>query len=148
MEFVKINLGIFGEFFGDPIFEVTSLKKWKMLALFCLGGLGYVGVELIWRGRSHGSMFLAGGTCFLLLGKLAKARLPLPLRCAAGALTITAVELLAGLVFNRAYGVWDYRGMPMNLAGQICLPFTLLWYPLSFAAMPLYCRLERLLEGG
>ena len=42
----------------------------KNCALFVLGGAGYVGLELAWRGRSHISMFLAGGVCFLLLGRL------------------------------------------------------------------------------
>ena len=41
--------------------------------LFLLGGTGYVLMELLYRGRSHYSMFLAGGVCFLLLGKLEEA---------------------------------------------------------------------------
>jgi uncharacterized membrane protein len=28
--------------------------------------------------------------------------------------------------------------MPLNVFGQICLPFTLLWIPVSFVAMLLY----------
>ena len=105
-----------------------------------MGGAGYVLLELLWRGWSHISMFLAGGTCFLLLGGLenAKPRLPLPLRALAGAGVITMVELLFGLLFNRGYGVWDYRSMPGNFYGQICLPFTALWIPISLGGMALY----------
>mgnify|MGYP007039094459 CR=1 FL=1 len=33
---------------------------------------------------------------------------------------ITTVELAAGLIFNRDYAVWDYRGIPGNFCGQIC----------------------------
>ena len=53
---------------------------------FLVGGFGYVALELLWRGRSHASMFLAGGICFLLLGGLnrVRPRLPLPLREACG----------------------------------------------------------------
>ena len=104
---------------------------------FLLGGFGYVGLELLWRGHSHYSMFLAGGVCFLLLGNLdrAKPRLSLPVRCLAGAGIITMVELAAGLLFNRQYQVWDYRHVPLNFMGQICLPFTLLWIPVSFGAV-------------
>ena len=89
-------------------------------------------------------MFLAGGSCFLLLGKLGtvEPRLPLPLRGLVGAGIITGVELLAGLLFNRNYQVWDYRQMPINYHGQICLPFFFLWIPLSLAAMELYKRIE------
>ncbi len=108
---------------------------------FLLGGIGYVVIEFLWRGRSHISMFLAGGTCFLLLGKLR--RLPLLLRGILGAGIITTVELLAGLLFNRDYRVWDYRHLPYNFRGQICLPFSLLWVPLSLGAMVLYGFLDR-----
>jgi len=108
--------------------------------LFAMGGCGYMGLELLWRGWSHGSMFLAGGSCFLLLGQLNRVqpRLRLPARAAMGALIITSVELLTGLAVNRDYGVWDYRHLPGNFHGQICLPFCLLWLPLSLAAMLLY----------
>lgn len=121
------------------------MKIVKNTALFSLGGAGYVGLELLWRGWSHYSMFLAGGCAFLTLGALQKKgkAVPLPLRSVAGALAITAVELTAGLLFNRDYRVWDYRNLPMNFHGQICLPFTLLWYPLSAGAMILYDRLDR-----
>ena len=117
----------------------------QMLSQFLLGGFGYVGLELLWRGRSHYSMFLAGGICFLLLGKLnrVKPRISMPLRCLAGAGVITAVELIAGLIFNRQYQVWDYRHAPFNFLGQICLPFTLLWIPVSFGAYLLHHALER-----
>ena len=116
----------------------------KML-MFFLGGTGYVGLEFLWRGRSHISMFLAGGICFLLLGKLeeVKPRLPLALRCLVGAGIITCVELAAGLLANRDYSVWDYRRMPLNYHGQICLVYSLLWIPVSLGAMLLY----RLLKG-
>lgn len=112
---------------------------------FFVGGFGYVGLELLWRGRSHISMFLAGGICFLLLGKLnrVRPRLSMPLRCLAGAAVITAVELAVGMLFNRQYQVWDYRGSPCNFMGQICLPFSLLWIPVSFGALLLDQLLDR-----
>lgn len=112
----------------------------KNVLLFCLGGGSYVGLELLFRGRSHGSMFLAGGSCFLILGKLRDrlAPLALPIRAAVGSTIITAVELATGLVFNRDYRVWDYRDLPGNFRGQICLPFSLLWMPLGLAGMELY----------
>lgn len=112
-----------------------------------MGGTGYVLLEMLWRGWSHITMFFAGGTCFLLLGGLEKAnpRLPWFFRALTGAGVITMVEFLYGLLFNRSYGVWDYRNMPGNLCGQICLPFFLLWIPLSLAGMKLYHFTEKLL---
>ncbi len=118
------------------------MKIWKKCMLFSLGGAMYMGLEVLWRGYSHGSMFLAGGSCFLLLGMIGKRRLPLAAQCALGALAVTGVELAAGLLANGDYSVWDYRGMPMNYLGQICLPYTLLWYPVSFAGICLYRALE------
>ncbi len=106
--------------------------------LFVLGGTAYVGLEFLWRGRSHGSMFAAGGLCFLLLGKLRKTPIPKPLQSVLGAGVITAVELGTGLLANRRYTVWDYRGMPANFKGQICLPYSLLWVPVSLMAMELH----------
>lgn len=120
----------------------------KRVLLYCIGGAGYVALEWLWRGWSHSSMFLAGGSCFLLLGKLDNQRpkLPLLLRGVVGAGIITMVELLAGLLFNRDYRVWDYRHLPMNYHGQICLPFFLLWIPLSLFAMGLHRLLDRSLH--
>lgn len=123
-------------------FEVKEMKFMEKAGLFVLGGGGYVLLELLWRGWSHVSMFFAGGSCFLILGRLDRVRLPLPARWAAGAGAVTGVELVTGLLVNRDYGVWDYRGLPLNFMGQICLPFTLLWLPVSAVAMYLYRRAQ------
>ena len=114
------------------------------LLCFLLGGAGYVLLELLYRGRSHYSMFLAGGVCFLLLGKLEEVepRLPGVIRPLVGAGIITTVELATGLIFNRDYAVWDYRGIPGNFCGQICPKFTLLWIPLAWGAGKLYRHLR------
>lgn len=105
-------------------------------------------LELLWRGWSHGSMFLAGGLCFLLIGHLndVRPRLPLLPRAAAGALIVTAVELAMGLVVNRSYQVWDYRDQPLNFLGQVCPVFSLLWIPVALAALGLYSLLDSALE--
>ena len=120
----------------------------KHALLFSLGGLAYVGLELLWRGRSHFSMFLAGGASLLLIGRLnrVKPRLILPLRAVAGAGIITMVELTAGLLFNRDYTVWDYRGLPGNWLGQICPRFFLLWVVLAALVLLIYDPLEKLVD--
>jgi uncharacterized membrane protein len=85
-------------------------------------------------------MFVLGGICFVLVGNLKRLRpgKKLPARVTEAALIITLLELGCGLLVNRSYRVWDYRNMPLNVFGQICLPFTLLWIPVSFVAMLLY----------
>ena len=80
-----------------------------------------------------------------MLGKLnnVKPRLPFLLRMVAGAGIITIVEYAAGLLVNRDYAVWDYRDTPLNLHGQICLPFCLLWLPIGVGGMYLYSLLDK-----
>ena len=114
--------------------------------LFAVGGSAYVALELLWRGRSHYSMFLLGGGCFLAIGELGRRtpKLPGAVRAVIGSGICTAGELLTGMLVNRDYAVWDYRELPGNYRGQICLPFSLLWVPLSAFAGTLY----RFLDGG
>ena len=124
------------------------MKSLKYGILFSLGGLAYVLLELLWRGRSHISMFLAGGASLLLIGRLnhAQPKLPLPLRAVAGAGIITMVELAAGLLFNRDYGVWDYRDRWGNYMGQICPLFSLLWVLLAAVVLLIYDSLEKRIQ--
>ena len=53
--FVKKKLWFFSEIFGKDSDEVKNMKIWKQMILFYLGGCAYVVLELLWRGRSHGS---------------------------------------------------------------------------------------------
>ena len=92
-------------------------------------------------------MFLAGGTCFLLLGKVNRMKAGPVSKVLMGSAVITAVELTAGLLFNRDYSVWDYRKVPFSFLGQICLPYSLLWIPVGFGAMILYRNLDRKILG-
>ena len=117
----------------------------KNICLFTIGGGTYVSLELLWRGRSHWTMFALGGGCFLAIGELGR-RFPSlgrPTRAVLGSLICTAGELATGLVCNGDYKIWDYRALPLNFHGQICLPFTLLWIPLSAAAGELFRWLDR-----
>ena len=122
------------------------MKLIKPFVFFTAGGTGYVLLELLWRGRSHISMFCAGGVCFLLLGKLQtmRPRLSFLPRALMGSLVITSAELLTGLLVNRNYQVWDYRKEAFNFHGQICPQFMLLWLPVSLGAMWLYEQFDRL----
>lgn len=117
-------------------------------ALFGLGGSAYVGLEYLYRGRSHISMFGAGGLCFLLIGRLGKSRLPVPVRVGAGAGIITAVEYVTGILVNRDHHVWDYRDRRGNIQGQVCPMFMALWVPVSAMAMGLYALAERGMDSA
>ena len=115
------------------------MKLSIILLTFFLGGTIYVLLELLWRGRSHVSMFCAGGLALLLLhGLFLRFALPLFAQCLVGGLVITAIEFVAGAIVNvrLKLNVCDYSKMPLNLYGQVCLPFSLLWclltLPISF----------------
>ena len=105
-------------------------------------------VELLWRGRSHVSMFIAGGLCLLLIGHLGEVepKFPPVMRALLGVGIITMVELGMGLLVNRGYAVWDYRHLPGNFMGQICPQFALLWLPLSWLAVVVYEKMKKLLR--
>lgn len=115
-------------------------KLCKALLLFLIGGSLYVLIELIARGRSHWTMALLGGLCFLFIGAINE-RVPwsvgLLWQMLLGGGIITVLELATGLVVNvwLGWGVWDYSNMPINLWGQICLPYSLLWCLISLPAI-------------
>lgn len=55
-------------------------------------------------------------------------------KCLLGAVIITAVEFIFGIIFNISLNmnVWNYENVPLNILGQICLPYTILWFGLCF----------------
>ncbi len=118
--------------------------------LFLTGSCAYPTLEMMWRGKTHYSMALAGGVCLCLINRICCERLSgrgMGIRCAAGAGIITGVEFATGLVVNGLlhFDVWDYSNVPFNIFGQICLPYTLLWILLSLPAMAI-CDLCRRVE--
>ena len=102
-------------------------------AHFLLGASLYVVLELVWRGYSHYSMFLAGGVAYVSLVYLRRRFVVnagwFVIMACVGAVVITAVELLFGVLFNIVLGlnVWDYSHFPLNFVGQISLTYSLLW---------------------
>lgn len=108
------------------------MRAIRPLVLWGIGGLLYVLCEFVLRGRSHWTMFLVGGLCFWLIGLINEVipwDMPIWQQCIIGALIITVIEFIAGCIINIWLGwqVWDYSGLPFNILGQVCLPFTVLW---------------------
>lgn len=98
-------------------------------SLFALGGAGYLGIEIAYRGFTHWSMFFAGGLALCLLHALAVRPLPLPAAAACGAAGVSGLEMAVGLVCRRFLHivVWDYSAEWGNLAGLVCPRYTLYW---------------------
>ena len=112
----------------------------KNLFLFIMGGILYYLIEIIWRGYSHFSMFFVGGLCFVLIGKINEYiswETPVYIQSILGSIIITTIEFISGCILNiwLRLDVWDYSNIPFNLLGQICLPFSILWVFISFAAI-------------
>ncbi len=113
----------------------------KDAVFFSCGGVGYGVIELLWRGRTHWTMIVAGGICFVIFSKIAKkyGNKRLLFKSALCAFAVTVVELAFGLVFNVALEmrVWDYSNLPLNFLGQICLLYSIMWGFLATAFLPL-----------
>lgn len=129
---------------------MTQLQAYSIM--FFTGGFLYCGIEILARGYSHISMFLAGGICFLLIGVVelilgdSASIVSQMIFCG---LMITTVELAIGMVVNRHMhlNVWDYSGQQYNFQGQICLLYSNLWFLLSCPAILLHDYMEYLLLG-
>jgi len=112
----------------------------KEIFLGLIGGLLYIGIELLWRGYSHWTMFVLGGICFVLIGRINEVipwSMSLWKQVLIGVIIVTILEFATGCIVNLLLGwnVWDYSNAPFNLLGQICLPYMLLWIPISLAGI-------------
>lgn len=122
-------------------------ERRQCLRAFAIGAVGYSAIELLYRRRTHWTMAVTGGLCFMLMHKVCRKyrAKPLLFKCAVGAGVITAIELAVGMVVNRVlkWGVWDYSGNFLNFKGQICPLFTGMWFLLGVPMVKLSGVLER-----
>ena len=112
----------------------------KCALLFLIGGALYYCIEIMWRGYSHWTMAVVGGICFVVIGGFNDYipwEMPIWQQAGIGALFVTAMELVVGIPLNLMLGlhIWDYSNVSFNFLGQICLPFTVLWFFLSLLAI-------------
>lgn len=114
----------------------------RFLGDMVLGGVGYPLLEICYRGRTHWTMALTGGVALALLRRigLGQRRRPLWQKALWGGLMITGLEYTVGRWFNRHYRIWDYRRMPLNLHGQICLAYSACWCAVSAVLLALMGR--------
>lgn len=127
------------------------MRRIGPLILFWIGGLIYVLLEVVARGRTHWTMFIVGGVAFFLIGCINEKYRSMALvkQMIIGSAVITLLEFVCGCIVNLMLGwnVWDYSNMPFNLLGQICLPFSILWFLLSAIAVVLDDWIRHLLWG-
>ena len=111
-------------------------KICEYLLLWLVGGCLYFSFEVMFRGFSHWSMFVLGGICMCFCawqGSVREWRDPLWVQLLRCMVFITSCEFITGIIVNKwmDWHVWDYTGMPLQLFGQICVPFMLLFGALA-----------------
>ncbi|MCL2509010.1 MAG: putative ABC transporter permease [Oscillospiraceae bacterium] len=119
----------------------------KYAYIFLYGAFIYSAIEVAFRGYTHWSMTLTGGTALVAIYRMnmLMSRKSLLLRCAAGCAVITSMEFTVGCVVNRwlHMGVWDYSHMPLNVLGQICPLFSGAWFLLCIPAIAICMFLHK-----
>lgn len=128
--------------------------KWQAhIIRWLCGGVIYGLLETVWRGHTHWTMIvLAAALCVPL--DIANEHMPwdtpLILQSVLGGLTVTAAELVAGLILNvwLGLGIWDYSGLPGSLWGQICVQYATLWCLLSAPVIVAFDWIDHKLCGG
>ena len=114
----------------------------KYLFLFWFGGSTYVTIEVLYRQRSHWSMFVLAGIVFISIGLLNEIwtwNFGLVYQVLIGTAIATIGEFITGCIVNLWLGwnVWDYSGQWGNVLGQICPLFTIIWVPVIVVAIVL-----------
>lgn len=122
----------------------------KYLFAFGLGFVVYPAIEIMFRGYTHFSMAVTGGAAVSALYAYHKKyrHTGILRKSFAGSLIITGIELIVGIIVNMILklNVWDYSNCPFNLWGQICLPFSIMWFFLAMAFFILCPYLDKLMN--
>lgn len=123
-------------------FDNKHLKTKKYAILWIIGGTIYGLIEILFRGYTHWTMVILGGICFICMGlinELLSWETPLTIQMLIGSIIVTTLEFITGCIVNiwLGWGVWDYSNLSFNLLGQICLPYSILWYFISFIGITL-----------
>lgn len=128
----------------------------KISVIYLIGFLAYMAIEVIFGTimRPLGSKIFFGLFCMGILGGIIlnvlgmfneikwMKKWNLLTQCLIGAVVITVLEFVAGLILNTwlGLGVWDYTnhvlfGIPFHIMGQVSILFSFFWLllcPLAF----------------
>ena len=125
-------------------------KWYKRIAIWFCMGMVYYPMEGLYRIPSNGGwahismMFVGMFCCAAACGVLNQFKWfykkPVIVQSAVGSCAMLVVELLAGCILNLwlGFGIWDYSNLALNILGQVCPQFGIIW----FCLMPLAIWLE------
>ena len=133
------------------MFQGDTVKNFdKYVLLFIIGGIGYGLIEIAFRGFTHWSMIITGGSAFISIYLINKAfpNTSILSKSVMGCLLITLLEFTVGLIVNKVYtfGVWDYTGIPGNILGIVSINFSLCWFGISFAILLFFRLFDKLMN--
>lgn len=113
----------------------NEFKKYALI--YAIGAVFYPIIEILYSGRTHWTMSIAGGICFVFVYIINLHFSNFIICCALSALAITLTEFDFGMIVNYylKLDVWNYSFYPFNFMGQICLVYSCLWLLLS---VPMY----------
>ncbi len=112
----------------------------KYFTVFAVGAMAYGLIEIAARGFTHITMGFLGGISMIVISILNDMRrkgLPLITELIIITIFITVCEFIAGIILNvnLHLNIWDYSQIPMNIMGQICVPFMFIWLILSYVGI-------------
>lgn len=117
------------------------MKTAKSLTLYGAGFCAFITIEVLFRGYSYPVSGVMGGFAVIMLDGINDEMswdLDLALQALIGGALITLMEAGVGIIMLCVPGVprmWDYSDIPFNIAGIICLPFSIAWVFLSVLAI-------------
>lgn len=112
------------------------MKYFRQLILFIVGFCIYITIEVCYRGYSYPLMGVCGGIILLIIDRINNKiswDIDIVLQGCIGSLVATFFEFIIGsicLYFGFDL-MWDYSNLPLNFAGIICVPFSLVWIIIS-----------------
>ena len=120
-------------------------KLFKYISIYVFSGVLYTTIELLFRQRSDITMFFLAGICGLILTGLNNIytyELDFSIQVILSTFCITLGEYIFGVLFNSDYHIWDYRNLPFNINGYVCLYFSLAWLVIATFGIPLLDYIE------
>ena len=133
-EMLFCQLIVAGVFMGD--YDPTNAMLWSQwLFPFTAEGAAAVAIVLVLHPASRWLLRKAGGRVWLAL----------PLSFLLNAAVCTGIDFTTGMIANQDYSLWDYRALPFNFMGQVCLQNSMVY---SIAATLIVWVFYPLLDTG
>ena len=135
------------------IMESNGIKRLlEYILMLCFAGYLYVCLEILFRGFSDVSMLFAASICaipMIALNNVYSFELDYFVQVMLCGVFCTCVEYMIGrYLVNQQYQLWDYREMPFNVHGQVCLVFSLVWIVISAVMIPIFDYIDYYVFDG